>query len=402
MTATVRDTTAPRTSGSTALLHVITDLNVGGAQLALARLITHMDRDRFRHHVVSLLSSGPVAAQLTEAGIPVTSLDMRHGGFDVRALSKLRRLIHDWRPDVVDSWLYHADLLSTLAVMPGPRWPLVWNLRASAMDMRRYSWKSRATRRACAWLSGQPDLIVANSTAGRDFHQQIGYRARAWEIVFNGIDVDRYRPDADARDALARELGLAGARFVGLLARHDAMKGHDVFLEAARQIAEQRADVHFVLAGTGVEASAPFFHDWMTAHPAIAPRLHLLGQRRDTPRLMAALDVYCSPSLSEGFPNVVAEAMACGVPCAASDAGDSRAIVGDTGLVVPVGDAPGLARSCLALLAESYETTRQRGARARARIVDEFNLPRAVHAYERVFDNVLARRRARTRSGTGA
>jgi glycosyltransferase involved in cell wall biosynthesis len=345
---------------------------------------------------VSLLPAGPVATILTDAGIEASSLDMPPGRITIGGLARLRRIVRETAPDLVNSWLYHADLLSTLALLPGPRIPLVWNLRASHMDMRRYSWVSRATRRLCAWLSGRPDLIVANSTTGRDYHIEFGYRARAWDVIFNGIETDRFRPDAEARRAVRAELGIpAEAPVIGLLARHDAMKGHAVFLDAALRIVEACPAVRFLLAGTGVEPGAPFFAQWLAAHPAMASRLHLIGRRSDTARLMAALDVYCSPSLGEGFPNAPAEAMSSGVPVVASDAGDSRAIVGDTGIVAPVGDAAGLAEGCVALLREPEDTRRARRDQARARVVGRFGLARAVTEYERMIDGVLERRRAR-------
>ena len=379
-----------------ALLHVITDLDVGGTELALARLLANMDARRFRHRVVSLLPMGPVAATLAAAGIEVESLDMPKGRVTPGGIVRLRRIVREMTPDVVNSWLYHADLLSTIALMPGSRIPLVWNLRSSHMDMRRYSWVSRTTRRLCAWVSRRPDLIVANSTTGRDYHIEFGYRARAWQVIVNGIDTDRFRPDAEARRAIREEVGIpADAPLIGLLARHDAMKGHPVFLEAAARIAESRPDAHFLLAGTGVEPGAPFFAAWLAARPGIASRVHLLGRRSDTERLMAALDVYCSPSLGEGFPNAPAEAMSSGVPVVASDAGDSRLIVGDTGIVVPVGNAAALADGCLSLLREPEDARRARRERARARIVEQFGLARAVTEYERMIEGVLARRRER-------
>ena len=375
------------------LLHVITDLDVGGAELSLARLLTHMDRRRFHHHVVSLLRPGPVADTLVQAGIDVTSLNLPSGRISLSGFRRFRRMIRDLAPALVNSWLYHADLLSTAALLPASRIPLVWNLRASHMDMRRYSWVSRATRQACAWLSARPDLIVANSVAGRDYHQELGYRARAWQIIFNGIDTDRFSPDPHARQAVREELGIpAGARIVGLVARFDVMKGHAVFMDAVRRIAAAIPDAHFLMAGQGVDTTAPFFADWLAANASIASRVHPIGRRSDTARLMASLDVYCSPSLGEGFPNAPAEAMACGVPTVASDAGDSRQIVGDTGIVVPIGDAAALADGCIALLRESPEAWRRRSGEARRRIVERFGLARAVSEYEDMIETVLARR----------
>jgi glycosyltransferase involved in cell wall biosynthesis len=395
MEAPRRSSDAPATRPIT-LLHIITDLDIGGTELSLARLLVNMDARRFRHRVVSLLPAGPVAAMLTDAGIEAGSLDMPPGRITISGLARLRRIVRETAPDVVNSWLYHADVLSTLALLPSSRIPLVWNLRASHMDMRRYSWVSRATRHLCAWLSGRPDLIVANSTTGRDYHIEFGYRARAWDVIYNGIETDRFRPDAEARRAVRAELGIpADAPVIGVLARHDAMKGHPVFLDAALRIAEACPAVHFLLAGTGVEPGAPFFAGWLAAHPAMAPRLHLLGRRSDTERLMASLDVYCSPSLGEGFPNAPAEAMSSGVPVVASDAGDSRLIVGETGIVAPVGDAAGLAEGCLALVGEADATRRARREHARARVVERFGLARAVGEYERMIEGVLDRRRER-------
>jgi glycosyltransferase involved in cell wall biosynthesis len=384
---------APATRPIT-LLHIITDLDVGGTELSLARLLANMNARRFRHRVVSLLPAGPVATMLTDAGIEASSLGMPPGRITIGALARLRRIVRETAPDVVNSWLYHADLLSTLALVPGSRIPLVWNLRASHMDMRRYSWVSRATRHLCAWLSGRPDLIVANSTTGRDYHIEFGYRARAWEVIFNGIETDRFRPDEEARRAVRAELSIpADAPVIGVLARHDAMKGHPVFLDAALRIGEADPSVHFLLAGTGVEPGAPFFGGWLAAHPEMASRVHLIGRRSDTERLMAALDVYCSPSLGEGFPNAPAEAMSSGVPVVASDAGDSRLIVGETGIVAPVGDAAALAEGCLALVREPEDARRARSEQARARVVERFGLSRAITEYERMIDGVLDRRR---------
>lgn len=373
------------------VLHVITTLDIGGAELSLARLLAHMDPARFSQRVVSLLPPGPVRDTLDRAGIPVSSLHLRPGRISLGGLRQLRRLLHDTRPDLIVSWLYHADLLATLARLPRRSPPLIWNLRASHMDMRQYSWVSGLTRRACAWLSPHPAIIVANSSTGRAAHEALGYRPRAWQVIPNGIDTDRYQPDPEARAAVARELSLPDdprTRLVGVMARLDAMKGHAPFLDAARQIARRLPHTHFLLAGTGVDAQAPLFAR-AAADEVLRGRLHLLGPRRDVPRLLAALDLYCSPSLGEGFPNAVAEAMACGVPCVASDAGDSRHIVSDTGLIVPVADANALAAGCISLLEHPLPMLRTLGHQARARIVHQFGLPRAVREYEQLFLRTL-------------
>jgi glycosyltransferase involved in cell wall biosynthesis len=383
------------------VLHLITGLDVGGAELTLARLVGRLRERGVRSTVVSLTGAGPVTARIREAGVAVRSLGLRHGAIAPGALLRLRDMVRRERPDVVQTWLYHADLAGTLAVWaserPSARPVLVWNVRASTASAAHDKWLSAMTRRACAWLSGRPTAIVANSRAGVDAHARLGYRPRRWVVIPNGVDLEEFRPDPATRLAVRRELGVPDAApVVGLVARVHPKKGHDVFLAAAAAMLARAPSLHVLLAGSGVDAASEPFRSWLHALPdGAAGRVRLLGCRADVPRIQAALDVACSASLfGEGFPNVVAEAMACGVPVVATDVGDAARVVGDQGVIVPPGDAEALAARCLELL-EDQDRRQRLGAGARRRIEESFAFDRTPAAYDALYRELLQSRAPR-------
>lgn len=374
----------------TRVTHLITGLSEGGAELALSRLLRALDRRRFECEVVSLRGDGPVAAQIRDAGIPVTALGLRPGSPTVRGLWNLTAHLLRRPPDLLQTWLYHADLAGTLAGALARVRRVAWNVRASDMDTSRYSKMSALTIRACARLSAWPAAVVTNSQAAIDHHTRLGYRPRQWVLIPNGIDTAVFAPDAGARRALRTELGLPGsARLVGCIARHDPMKDHDTFFAAARRIAERQPDVHFVLAGAGVTSGNTAFGP-ATTQGLLAGRVHLLGSRRDMPRLMAALDVAVSSSaFGEGFSNALAEAMSCGVPCVATRVGDAERLIGRPEHVVPRRDAAALAAAIDGVLRLDQAAAGALGEAARARIRAHFDLSAMVARYEALYDALL-------------
>ncbi|MDC0336181.1 glycosyltransferase [Pseudodesulfovibrio sp.] len=370
------------------ILHVITGLDVGGAETMLYRLATHMDLVRFQPRVVSLVAPGPMGKKLTDAGIRVDSLDMQRGVPSPMGLLKLVKLMRLWRPDVVQTWLYHADLAGLVAARlafpfgGGPK--VAWNIRCSYMALEEYRRMTGVTLKACAALSGGPDVVLTNSHEAKRFHGELGYRPKQWEVIPNGFDVDRFAPDSAARREVREELSIAqDAIIVGHVARFDAMKDHRTFIEAAGQIS-QESDAVFVLVGRGVDYDNLDLAAWMAEAGLASDRVRLLGERDDIPRLMAAMDVHVSSSLGESFPNVVGETMACGVPNVVTDVGDSGLLVADTGLVVQPGDAHGLAEMILRLV-NSPEERGGKGKAARERVVDTFSLNATVTRFSELY-----------------
>ncbi len=365
--------------------HLITDLAPGGAELFLARLAPRLVTAGIPCAVGALGKGGLAADMLREAGLPVTCCGMPRGWLSPNGLRILYRDLRSFAPDIVQTWLYHADLVGLGASFLGVS-RIVWNLRCSDLCLANYRRRTRLVVRACAWLSGLPDMVLANSKAGLEHHQGLGYRPRASAVIPNGIDLEVFKPDPEARGEVRAALGLADTDIlVGLPARWDPMKGHAVFARAAGLALRRNPGLRFLLYGQGIDGSNAGLTTALTQAGALET-FQLLGRRGDTPRLHAALDIACSSSLhGEGFSNALAEAMACGVPCVGSDVGDTAAIIGDTGRVVPPNDAQALALGILEMAELGRERCSLLGVHARLRIQECYSLEHAVTRYAELY-----------------
>ena len=388
------------------VMHVITSLDVGGAETVLTRLVTGDSAGPVSHRVVSLKSGGALRANLEEAGVPVHGLGIERIGNVLGGLVRLVRIIRLEKPAVVHGWLYHAALLATLALaLSGrrSRTRLVWGVRCSDMDMRRYAWSARCVVKPLPFLSSKTDLVTYNSEAGRAVHERMGYRPPRYRVVPNGIDVDRFRPRPNERSAVRAEMGLGHEHFVvGMCARVDPMKDHDNFVKAAVVLAAIAPEARFVLVGAGTGRQGSRL-DRMIAASGIGERFVRLGQRRDIGRVHAALDVATlSSAFGEGFSNVLAEAMACGVPCVATDVGDSASIVGDTGLVVPPRDAEALAAGWDRLRREGCDRRVELGTAARQRVASRYGLAAMMETHRALYGELVVSGGARDRQSGAA
>ncbi len=367
------------------VLHVITGLATGGAETTLLKLAQACEREAIDNRVVSLTDKGEIGPQLEAAGIPVAALGMPRGVPHPLGLFRLQREIRRARPDVVQTWLYHADLLGLIAARLAGVGAVAWNLRCSFMGEEYYRGASGLVVKALAVLSSWPAVVVVNSHAGRRFHEHLGYHPRRWQVIGNGFDLELFRPDARDRARLRREIGVDDdTTLIGLVARWDAVKGHNVFLEAAAKSASvSSGKLHFVLVGEGCTADNRALGALVA--PALGQRLSLLGERRDVPAINAALDIACCTSIGEGFPNVIGEAMASGVPCVVSDVGDCAKVVGQTGWVVPPADSAALARAWAEAAALAAAAKAALGAAARRRIEADYGLERSVQGYQSLY-----------------
>lgn len=370
------------------LVHLITDLSIGGAEMMLYKLLGGMDRSRFHNVVVSMTGPGVLEERIRALGVPVLSLGMRPGAPDPPGFFRLIRFLGKDRPQILQTWLYHADLLGLLAGKCARVPAVVWNVRCSDVDLGKYSKLTAGVIRVLAALSPYPDVLVVNSEAGRRLHETLGYHPRRWDLIPNGFDLEVFHPDAAARPRFRAELGLASdALLIGLIARFDPMKDHDNFLQAAQCLLRRRAGVHFILAGRSVEPANTALAAAVRAR-GLEANVHLLGERRDMAYIMAALDILSSSSYGEGFPNVLGEAMASGVPCVATDVGDCARVVGDTGRVVPPKDPSALAEAWHELIEAGPMVRGRLGLSARDRIAAYFSLPVITTRYEALYERL--------------
>lgn len=368
--------------------HVITGLGTGGAETMLHRLLAAWDPARLQSQVVCLGGEGDLASGIRGLGVPVTCLGLRSAAGAPAAVARIARALRRDRARVAQTWMYHADLLGGLAARTAGV-PVVWGLRQSNLDPSLNKRSTLWTARACARLSrALPARIVANSAAGAAAHAALGYDATRMLVVANGLDVEQVRPDAAARRAVRRELGLTEETpLLGLVARWDPQKDHRTFVAAAGLVASRMPEARAVLCGRGVEHGNAMLRAWVEATGAPGA-FHLLGHRSDVHRVQAALDVAVLSSVGEGFPNAVAEAMACGVPCVVTDAGDAAALVGETGRVVPPRDPAALAEAIEEMLALPAEKLRELGLLARRSIAQRFGIGTAAARLEALYMEV--------------
>jgi glycosyltransferase involved in cell wall biosynthesis len=368
------------------LLHVIVALNADGAELMLQRLIeSHIEQPRFRHIVCSLTTTGKVGEQLSARGIDVHVLGMRSALGFPRALWRLVKLIRTSRPDIIQTWMYHADFLGGLAGWLAAHKRIVWGVRTTEVK----SGGSRATvllRKICAWLSYfVPQTIVCAAEASRRAHVSVGYDARRMLVVPNGFDVARFCASPEQRAAIRSQCGFqSDSLVIGILGRFHPVKDHQNFVRAAGLLAARYPNVRFMMVGRELDADNRELAAWIgqTGHES---RFALLGERSDVPAYLSAMDVFCLSSRTEGFPNVVGEAMAMGLPCVVTDVGDAAMLVTDTGVVVAKEDADALAAGLSRVIDMTPEGRARLGQMAKARIHAEFTMARARERFEDIY-----------------
>lgn len=367
--------------------HVITGLELGGAELMLYRLVRALDRDRFQSRVVSLTTVGPVGSLLADIDVEVLAVGGRRGLPDPRVIPRMVSEFGRWRPSIVQTWLYHANVAGGLAARLR-RIPTAWNLRQTPPEPGLTDRSTMLAVRAGSMLSGiVPDRIICCSAAVASAHRGVGYPADRLEVIPNGYDIEELHPDPPAREDVRRELGLpANAALVGLLARYHPQKGHSDFLRAAAQVDSTGRQVHFLLAGVGITQDNTELRA-MVDRNGLVSRVHLLGPRLDVPRLTASLDVAVSAStFGEGFPNAVAEAMACAVPVVATSLAATRELAGNDVHTVAPGD-PGLLAAAIDAVLRSPPSA-LRLAKTRRRIVEAYGMPSVARRYEAIYDQL--------------
>jgi glycosyltransferase involved in cell wall biosynthesis len=372
------------------VLHIIIGLDVGGAEMMLKRLVeSHAGNLAYRRVVVSLTDIGKLGPQLQSNGVKVYSLGMR-SAFDIPlVLWRLVRLIRTTRPDIVQTWMYHADLLGGLAARMAGNRHVIWGIRTT--DVR--AGGSSATvivRWLCARLSNWvPQMIVCAAEASRQSHIAVGYDAKKMVVVPNGYDFSWLKASFEERQLLREQCGInQDDVVVGSLGRFHAVKDQENFVRAASLLAPQYPQLRFLMLGRGLDWDNAQLVDWIVS-TGFKDRFILLGERKDVPQCLAAMDIFCLHSRTEGFPNVLAEAMAMGLPCITTDVGDAAMLLADTGVVVPKENSAALAQGVEKLLALDLDARHALGVRAKARVEAEFSMARARERFEEIYRQVL-------------
>ncbi|MBX7495810.1 glycosyltransferase [Qipengyuania sp. 6B39] len=367
------------------ILHIITGLNIGGAENMLAKLMEaepHPDSQQ----VLSLLPRGPLAERIERTGVRVDCLDMGRGLATPAAALRLRGYVRAAKPDILHGWMYHGNLAASFARLAvGRRVPTIWNVRHSLADPRREPAKTRALLALSRPLSGTPDAIVYNSQAAALQHEAYGFSAGRRQVVPNGFDCAQYCPDPKGRERLEALFRIPrDAVVIGCVARLHPMKGHDNLARAFAIARQADARLHLLMVGRGLEEAPPELQALIGQGGLTSS-----GARFDIAEWMPGLDVLAMPSgWGEGFPNVIGEALLCGVPVVATDVGDSALVVGQEGIVVPPQDPSALAAALVRIAAMPPEQRAILGHSGRRRIERLYAIDAIVRRYHDLYASI--------------
>jgi len=368
------------------VIHIITGLNTGGAEMMLFKLLLGIRQYDCTHEVISLTDIGPLGEKITSLGVRVRAMGMQLGSPNPLMLLKLSRWVKQAHPDAIQTWMYHADLMGGLAAKFAGGIPVAWGIHNANLDLRYNNRLTVWTVRLCSILSKWlPTKIVYVSDGARKVHEQVGYVAVKTVVIPNGIDTSLFKPHKASRLSVRQELGIDKNTFlIGLVARFDPQKDHRNFIKAAKQLCAVKPHTHFVLCGYGIDWNNQALASWIDGE-GLRDCFHLLGVRDDISRITSALDIASSSSFGESFALTVGEAMACGIPCVITDIEGPVSLLGGFGWVVPIGDEDALCKAWQEVYDTPKELIEKRIEGAKRRIEGHFSLPLMVMTYHKLF-----------------
>lgn len=318
------------------VIHIITGLENGGAEGVLYRLVT---QDTTNHHIViSLTDMGKYGNLLSSSKIKVYCINMKKRGM-LLCLYSLYRIIKEIQPNVVQTWMYHADLIGGIVARIAGVKKIYWNIRHSTIDSGHTRKSTVLIAKLNAYLSYIiPNKIICCAYSALEVHSNLGYKSNIMKVIPNGYDFSQFNIDQDYRNKFRQEIGVDSNVFlIGMVARFNPQKDHKNLLEAFEAFSKDKVkgNIKLILVGDGINQENKVLVNLINKLDLVEDVI-LLGPRNDINRVMNGLDIHVLSSYAgEGFPNVVAEAMACGTPCIVTDVGDSKLIVDKCGWIIP-------------------------------------------------------------------
>lgn len=360
----------------------MTGLEIGGAEAMLSKIVTRLDPERFHSLVVSLRGEGPMGQVLDSQRIRRRNVDWTKVTHAPQAIQRLRQISREFQPSVIQGWMYHGNLAASFV---DSNIPLIWSIRVAAEGRKHQKLLTKLTVNLGARLSKRASRIIYNSRRAMQQHQSLGYKVNSSVYIPNGFDTQLYKP-LDSSKFIRETLELpVDKKVVGIVARYHPNKDHKTFLLAAKELVAKDPNVYFVMVGPEITA---YNQELVSTIKALHLEsfVTLLGPRQDLQGIYPAFDVCVLSSRTEGFPNVIGEAMSCGIPCVTTDAGDCAEIVDTTGAVVQKEDPGALAFAIAHILGESPAQRKLRSEAARTRIVDHFELSKVVKQFESLYE----------------
>ena len=366
------------------IIHIINSLDVGGAEQMLKRLLVSDLAAHSNTMVISLINIGQIGKELRNLGFSVYSLNTHRIWHIPFTLFKLIKLLYKNNPDIVQTWLYHSDFLGGIAAKLVGVKSIIWGIRST--ELRKKAYHTKLIRRLCAVLSYViPSRIICVAHASKQKHISLGYCAKKMSVIHNGFDFSVLHSAYSERQNLRLKHGINDSHLViGCLGRFSPVKGHDMFVSAMKSLAQDFPNARFLMIGRDLDFFNAQLVKWINA-TGVAERFILLGERNDVAVCLSAMDIFCLPSRSEGFPNALAEAMAMGLPCVATNVGDAAILLGKTGVLVNKENLVALTTELIAMLRLPPEARKEMGNRSSERVRSLFSIHKALLEFNAVY-----------------
>ena len=370
------------------IFHIIIGLNTGGAELMLKRLIeSHQSNSSYHHSVVSLTTKGKVGVLLQEMGVEVHALGA-HTALDIpRVFWQLVRLIRSERPYIVQTWLYHADLIGGLAAKLAGVRCILWGVRTT--ELRKGSYVMIIIRKVLARLSYWiPNMIVVVAERAKQKHINLSYDASKMLVIPNGFNVQTFDVAPELVADFKQFASIKDDDFViGCVGRLSQEKGQDIFIKSAGLILARFPEFKFLMVGRGLESTSQEMVSLIKKNARLKNFI-LLGERSDVSVCLRAMNVFCLPSRSEGFPDVLGEAMLSGIPCVSTDAGDASVLGGDDVPIARVDDHKDLAKKLIGIIEKSQQEREKIGQRLSQRIINVYSMEKIASRYQVLYEEL--------------
>lgn len=357
------------------IVHVITNFaGVGGAEMMLARLIQQTERD-FEHVIISLMKTSEVYQSTLERCKAYYALDW-NGVNSLQVVLRLRKLLSQFSPNSVQCWMYHANILTSLSVM-GLKHPpkIFWGIHHSLSSPKEESLSTKAALVVSKFLAGKPVGIIYCAHSSLSQHQQFGFQNQNSTVIPNGVFLDKFKLNTKLHQPLV----------VGFAGRYHTAKGYPYLFETMAKLKDE--PIIFKIAGSGASLNNGEVKKLFEKYQLDTAKVQLLDQISDMPNFYQSIDVFLMTSITEGFPNVLVEAMASGIPCISTDVGDAKYIVGNNEYIVKARDSSELKNAILKYYNLSESEKIELKGKSRQKIEKNFSIDWVAMQYMKFWEN---------------
>jgi glycosyltransferase involved in cell wall biosynthesis len=363
------------------VLHVITGLNTGGAEMMLFKLCKYSKSNNIEHIVISLSGKGPIGKKMEQEDIKVIYLNFnkRNPFINLIEFKKIIDLIKKHKINIVQGWLYHGNIVASLLKILNKRLLVLWNVRHSVNNIKEEAFIMQLSIKINGKLSGFTDIIINNSVTSSIQHEKLGFSINKTVIIPNGFDLNLFKPNKNISTIKK------GKPFkIASLARYHKMKGHKLLIDIAKELDNLGYDCLFYLYGKNINSDNFELTNYIATNNV---KNVLLKDEVSNPEdIIKEFNLLLSTSLyGEGFPNIIGEAMASGVPVIASNVGDSSYLVGDTGYVIEPGNLKGFVEAIINIIEMDESRYFDLREKSRQRISEKFSIDQIVNKYNELY-----------------